>query len=1488
MTKKFISFFLALFITCIYAFGTAEAASYTVGTAQTYPDLKSAFDAINAGTITGDIELQIVTSTTETAPCVLNSTGAGSASYTSVKIYPVNNGLTISGATTSGRGVIELNGADNVTIDGALNASGTTRSLTITNTAADVTTYTSVVRVALSTLITSANSNTVKNCFLNGSATGRNISTATSTTGSENTTWGIIVGGGASTVTNTTPPSALTSATTTIGAGITATSFTASNNAITACARGIAVNGAAITVADLLNVSNNTIGSATAGNTTTVYARGISVQGFNNTTISGNTIQNMEYFVSSAQMGISLGDVSATGTNATLDNNVVNGVNNRSTGTYGAYGINLVAGANQLVKNNRVYNITGDMTGGVAFSTTFGIFGIRIGSSTGHKVYQNTVSLSGARTGTANSSLLSACLAILSATTNTGCDVRNNIFSNTQTGGTTSLAYVCLYLPPSGTATMNLNLNNNAYYSGSTVGSTGIAHVGTTYTAVPAGPTTYAGLYTAANFSNTPGGNLNFSTYSNVLLAGNDALSLASTAAAPLTADLHTNTGLTPTKLESGGNSAVGVTTDIDGQVRPGPAGSVNGGATSNDIGADEFDGVPSIANDMEAVAFINPVNPGYKPSNTTFTCQAQFRNAGTAGQTNVPVSFKIFNAGNTQVYTDDGSSTVTLATGASTTVTFTPNVVGGLVAGVYTMKAKVSLAGDQNTSNDEIVGTLNVGNPLSGPYTVGLADFNRSTGRNITLEKVVKRVMKEVPEYAPISRSKNNTESVTETSPVDGKFTGMVTKEVEEVTYVMMENGREYTGPQFDDATGDFATLTAATQALNNYGGSGAVTFNLTDATYTGETLPIVVNNPLASATNTLTIKPSTYASASASCGTQSASISGASAGGAVIKVLSSYTSLLGLKIENTSAATPIVVHFGSTGTTTMTNCKIDDCTLINGATTSSALVLTDASSTATGGYFQNMTISNNCIQKAYIGVYSFYATAAGNGNGCTYTSNAINTSGANNVRLVGIYVQGADGAVVSKNDIGNFSGTEAEDDKGIWCATGTTNSTVEKNQIHDLVYTGTGGYGCHGIYMSSGTSASNNTVKNNMIANMSGDGWNYTSIPLDNPIGIVATGAQTGLNIYNNSINLYGNTLNQTSAMSMGIYLGAGSVADIRNNSIVNNKGLSAALGYGTVGVYAVTDNTQFSTINYNNYYVNPTGSGVKYVGQIAAAGSVNLAAWKLATLQDANSKSGDPQYQAPTNLHISLATSSILNNNGSSLAAVPDDIDGDTRVHAWAPDIGADEFQGSYVLNLKVCLQNCATNNITVTVFDGSCGVLGNQTVSLTGVGPIDVVFTGINDASSFANMRVTHLNSLQIWSSLPLFITDSRTSWDFTLGPATEAYGNMVYDAGLANWCMPIGDVDQDGEIGGSDKSYVENDITCEAPGCTSTYPTDLANCDDYIDASDLAVVENNNGFVSNPICGPAPKRANKVNTADRKTINTNINPDSKVKDADKSN
>ena len=298
----------------------------TIGTtAGSYTTLKGAFDKINDGTHQGIIVISINASTAEgTTPATLNSSLAGLANYTSISIRPTADGLSISGNPTTGFGVIQLNGADNVTIDGD-NAGtiGTNRNLSIINTVANTTSGTSCVRLIASTSVaqlTSCTGNTIKNCIITGSATGRNISSATSTSGPEHNTYGIVAGAFAA-ATNVAAPLAITSVSTTVGTGALYTSLIIDNNQIDACARGIAVLGSATSVANLLSVTNNIIGSATAANTTTVYSRGMTLQGFDNCTISGNTVRNMESFIGTSMFGIALGEVSSSGTNATVEKN---------------------------------------------------------------------------------------------------------------------------------------------------------------------------------------------------------------------------------------------------------------------------------------------------------------------------------------------------------------------------------------------------------------------------------------------------------------------------------------------------------------------------------------------------------------------------------------------------------------------------------------------------------------------------------------------------------------------------------------------------------------------------------------------------------------------------------------------------------------------------------------------------------------------------------------------------------------------------------------------------------------------------------------------------------------------------------------------------------------------------------------------------------------------------------------------------------------
>ncbi|MBX7044696.1 MAG: T9SS type A sorting domain-containing protein [Ignavibacteria bacterium] len=171
-------FFAALFLFIVLSV-VQSFAQVNVG-ATPYTTLKGAFDAINAGTHTGFITITITGNTTETASAVLNASGSGAASYTSISITPAGGALRTISASLTGY-VIDLNGADNVTING-LNTGG--NSLTISNSA---TTASGALR-----FINDATNNIITNVTLSGSTTSTvdgvvNFSTGTATGNNSNT-----------------------------------------------------------------------------------------------------------------------------------------------------------------------------------------------------------------------------------------------------------------------------------------------------------------------------------------------------------------------------------------------------------------------------------------------------------------------------------------------------------------------------------------------------------------------------------------------------------------------------------------------------------------------------------------------------------------------------------------------------------------------------------------------------------------------------------------------------------------------------------------------------------------------------------------------------------------------------------------------------------------------------------------------------------------------------------------------------------------------------------------------------------------------------------------------------------------------------------------------------------------------------------------------------------------------------------------------------
>lgn len=145
-----------------------------------YNTLKAAFDKINDGTHQGVIQVKINESVSESASAVLNASGSGAALFTSVVVYPTAGSLSVSGSLTAP--LIQLNGADNVIIDGRVNQSGAASMSLINNN------NTSGARTV--EWINSAQNNTLQYCIVKGAGTSLtqgtlNISTSTAGTGND-------------------------------------------------------------------------------------------------------------------------------------------------------------------------------------------------------------------------------------------------------------------------------------------------------------------------------------------------------------------------------------------------------------------------------------------------------------------------------------------------------------------------------------------------------------------------------------------------------------------------------------------------------------------------------------------------------------------------------------------------------------------------------------------------------------------------------------------------------------------------------------------------------------------------------------------------------------------------------------------------------------------------------------------------------------------------------------------------------------------------------------------------------------------------------------------------------------------------------------------------------------------------------------------------------------------------------------------------------
>jgi len=357
-------------------------------------------------------------------------------------------------------------------------------------------------------------------------------------------------------------------------------------------------------------ISKNTIQNLISYGISSSFVRGITTAtGIGNTSvmrINGNTINKLT--TNGTQDGLVSGQCGAAGitlgvgTTDTVANNIISDISLTSTEAVASYAVGIAVAnvTNSLVQNNRIWNIS-NLSTATATSAPGVVAGIAIRSAdlaltvqnnmislgtgstnniaivgimsnngtltpapTIENIFHNTVNISGTVTSGALPSF-GYYRGDFSATARTiTVDVRNNIFTNSRSGGTGAhYAIANNYGAAVSSAGWNPNASNYNVLNAANANTIGWWGLDKTFIDWQTSSSSDANSYSGYTI-----------TYANPA------------------SDLHLNMGTVPTVVESRAQVIAGITTDYDGDKRPGPIVSVNGGGLIPDIGADEIDGV--------------------------------------------------------------------------------------------------------------------------------------------------------------------------------------------------------------------------------------------------------------------------------------------------------------------------------------------------------------------------------------------------------------------------------------------------------------------------------------------------------------------------------------------------------------------------------------------------------------------------------------------------------------------------------------------------------------------------------------------------------------------------------------------------------------------------------------------------------------------------------------------------------------------------------
>lgn len=450
-----------------------ESTGGAITTPTAYANLGAAFTAINGGTAhLGAVTIEVCGDTTELVTARLNERPA----VLQVLIRPTGGVARNISGTIAGGGIITLDGADNVTIDGLMTGGD---SLTITNTSTSNTDETSTVFIRAD-----ATNNVLRNTTILGSSLGiaaQTGGTAVPVAATVLSNRGVSTGNDNLTIQNNYIGNA------------------GANNHVAA----VSVNGDVGAVSDNVSINNNKIYNFYGA----FGASGIAVGG----STSGVSINGNRLYLTGTPSGMAAASywegifVATTGNGNVVNNNTIGGANEFGGGMMTASGGRFAGIDLTQVGTTTATEVQGNTINGIHWTTTSGASTLGASPFNGILVKAGLVNMgqTSANTIGAGSGIGSAASGIFvtSSTTGTGINgiyatsanpvsIRNNVIGAIATGGTAGTGYVFrgIAIAGSGSHTVSGNL-----VGGSTAGSIAIG------TSTTTGLTTAVGINSSAS-----------------------------------------------------------------------------------------------------------------------------------------------------------------------------------------------------------------------------------------------------------------------------------------------------------------------------------------------------------------------------------------------------------------------------------------------------------------------------------------------------------------------------------------------------------------------------------------------------------------------------------------------------------------------------------------------------------------------------------------------------------------------------------------------------------------------------------------------------------------------------------------------------------------------------------------------------------------------------------------------------------------------------